>query len=135
MADRKNRIDTSKLFEKIISAGDTRDIANDKPSTEESSSKKPLAEEPIQEKTASVMAKPTEEKVRVTFYLPKDTNKELSIQSAMKNKEKDRTAIVEAAVSLLLALEPDVYSRLKATAEITGRPMGSVVNDALKSFL
>ena len=135
MADKKNRIDTTKLFEKFISAGDVRDIANDKPSTEESSSKKPLAQEPIQKKTASVTAKPAEEKERVTFYLPKDTNKELSIQSAMKNKEKDRTAIVEAAVSLVLALEPDVYSRLKATAETTGRPMGSVVNDALKSFL
>lgn len=125
MADRKNRIDTSKLFEKLVSAGDVRDIANETPSPEE----------PVRKKTAAVVAKPTEEKERVTFYLPKGTNKELSIQSAMKNKEKDRTAIVEAAVSLLLALEPDVYARLKATAEATGRPMGSIVNDALKNFL
>lgn len=125
MADRKNRIDTSKLFEKLVSAGDVRDIANETPSPEA----------PVQKKTSSVVAKPTEEKERVTFYLPKGTNKELSIQSAMKNKEKDRTAIVEAAVSLVLALEPDVYARLKATAEATGRPMGSIVNDALKNFL
>lgn len=83
----------------------------------------------------SKKAKAFEEKDRVTLYLRKDTNRKLNAQSSMKFKEKDRTAIVEAAVSLLLDIDDDTYARLKAKAKQTGNSMGSIVEAALEKFL
>lgn len=124
MAERKSRINTSALFQTMVAAGDTRDIG-----------KETSPEEGERRVAATEKKKSSEEKDRITIYLQKETNRKLSLQSSTKCKEKDRTAIVEAAVALLLDLNDDTYARLKATAEATGRSTGSIVEDALRKIL
>ncbi len=115
MGEKKQGINTSELFQRMMGAGDQRDILN--------------------EPQKKIFGKKQEEKDRLTVYLPKDLHIKLCMEGATKRKGKDKTAIVEAAVELLLNLDDSVFERLKATAEASGRSTGKIVEDALIRFL
>ena len=76
-----------------------------------------------------------EKNIQVSIYLTPAQDKELRIQSALKEKELDKSAIARMGIDIALALSNEEYATLKAVAQQQGRTAGEIVSEALANYL
>ena len=74
-------------------------------------------------------------KYQVSIYLTRAIDRELSIQGAIKEKEPDKSAIVRAALGIILSLSNEEYAKIKFAAKDRGVSPGQVIKELVTKYL
>lgn len=116
------RLDTSKLFENMTQK---TMFSNDKKENieQETLSAKPRGRKPLKEKN-----------IQVSIYLHPEQAKELRLQDALKEKEKDKSAIARTGIDIALQMSSKCYRELKKQAQAQNIQQGKLVEEALNYY-
>lgn len=134
MGNKKNRIDTSALFESMtVKTNFLNEEVNPKPlkNTELLCNDTPA--ETFIEKNRG--RKPLKEKnIQVSIYLRPNQAKELRIQNALKEKESDKSALARVGIDIALQMSGPCYNNLKQQAKERNLLPGQLVEAALREY-
>ena len=129
MAGTQNRVDTSSLFKGLIGK-DEKQKQEKKTDVEEGINKSETKRE------VSKGRKPNEERLsQVSIYLTEGEQKELRVQGALREKEKDQSAIARMGIDIVLALSSEEYNKLKEVAILKEKEVTDIVRAALNEYL
>lgn len=119
------RVDTSSLFKGLIGKD------------EKSDQQKPDQQKAIETKESINRGrKPNEEKLsQVSIYLTEKEQKELRVQGALKEKEKDQSAIARMGIDIVLALSSEEYNALKNESVSKNMEVADIIKKALEKYL
>lgn len=134
MGNKKNRIDTSALFETMAVK---TNFLNEETKSEDAPKEEPVSQE-VSAKASSEKPKgrkPLKEKnIQVSVYLRPEQAKELRIQNALKEKETDKSALARTGIDIALQMSSQCYNKLKQQAEERKLLPGELVEKALQEY-
>lgn len=134
MANIQKRVDTSSLFKGLI--GQDEKLEQQKIEQQKFGELERELNGVSEKKEVTKGRKPNEEKLsQVSIYLTEREQKELRVQGALKEKEKDQSAIARMGIDIVLALSPEEYNDLKNEAASKNMEVSDIVKIAIKSYL
>lgn len=135
---KKKRVDTDLLFETMTGrVASNQEVEN--PESNSQPHEKPAAKatesQPEKRPAAQEVKKDNVKKIQISVYITKDQDRELSIQSALKEKGTDKSDIVRNALDIIFGISTEDYLAAKMIAESKGVEIGQVMGNALQAFL
>ena len=126
MGNKKSRIDTNRLFENMAVKANFLNQEGEKevpaPIFQEKESV-PEKQEPVKEKN-----------IQVSIYLRPEQARELRLQNALKEKERDKSAIARTGIDIVLQMSSQCYDKLRQQSAARNLLPGELVEAALNEY-